>query len=115
MTKDQKRKVLRSLGTSYGKGTDLAALLWLQEKADEARSVESRNAKLRKAIDALRRELWTNWSGTAAALQTRIRSVNRRLQARIRKLEGGVRAAGALVEALGLLDEAIQISVRLRS
>jgi hypothetical protein len=111
MTKEQKRSLLRALGTSYGKGTDLAALLWLQGKEEEARSVEHRNAELRRAIDRLRRDIWKAWHGRAEALQARIGSLNRKLQTRIRQIEKAIGAAQELVKALRVLDEVIEITV----
>jgi hypothetical protein len=110
MTKEQKRSLLRALGTSYGKATDLAALLWLQGKEAEARSVERRNAELRRAIDRLRSAIWEEWRGSATALQSRIGGLNRKLQTRIREIERGIRAAQGLVKALEVLDELIQIT-----
>ncbi len=110
MTKEQKRSLLRALGTSYGKGTDLAALLWLQGKDEEAGSVERRNAELRRTIDRLRRETWKEWRGSAAGLQDQIGRLNRQLQIRIREIEREIRAARGLVKALDLLDELIELS-----
>ncbi len=110
MTKEQKRSLLRALGTSYGKGTDLAALLWLQGEGEEARSVERRNAELRRTIDRLRRETWKEWRGSAAGLQDQIGRLNRQLQIRIREIEREIRAARGLVKALDLLDEIIELS-----
>lgn len=110
MTKARKRSLLRALGTSYTKGTDLAALLWLQGSEEEARSVERKNAELRREIDGLRRELWRRWRGDAATLESRVRGLNRRLQARIRQIERRVGAAQHLVRGLSLLDELIEIT-----
>jgi hypothetical protein len=115
MTKEQKRSLLRALGTSYGKGTDLAAVLWLQGKEEEARSVERKNADLRRALDRLRRETWREWGGRAAALQARIASLNRKLQNRIRKIEREIRVGQGFVKALSLLDEVIEITGALLS
>jgi septal ring factor EnvC (AmiA/AmiB activator) len=110
MTKARKRSLLRALGTSYAKGTDLAALLWLQGNETEAQSVERRNRELRSEIDALRRELWRDWRGNAESLESQVRNLNRKLQARIRQIERRVEAAQHLVRGLDLLDELIELS-----
>jgi hypothetical protein len=110
MTRAGKRRLLRALGTSYTKGTDLAALLWLQGREEEARSVERKTRELRREIDGLRGELWQRWRGDASRLELRVRDLNRRLQARIRQIERDVSAAHHLVRGLGLLDELIEIT-----
>ncbi len=105
-----KRSLLRALSASYGKGTDLAALLWLKGEPDEARKVESANAGLRKEIDALRRSLRREWKGRVADLEREIRDRNDTLQRRIRRLERSLEVATELGRSLSLLREVTNLA-----
>ena len=105
-----KRALLRTLSTTYAKGTDLAALLWLQGNNTEARQIESANAGLRKEIDTLRRALWQNWKGRLADLESQIRDQNATLQRRIRGMERSLEVTAELGRSLSLLRDIAKLA-----
>ena len=105
-----KRALLRTLSTTYAKGTDLAALLWLQGNDTEARKIESANASLRKEIDTLRRSLWREWKGRLADLEGEIRDQNATLQRRIRGMERRLEVATELGKSLSLLRDVAKLA-----
>ncbi len=126
MNPNEKRRVLQALLTAYAAAIDLEAALRLvagsaSHDRQRGAEVEEQGASelgpridaLRLRIDALRRDLWSDWRGRPADIEGRISRSNAVLRATVRSIRRDLELANRVAGAIRRLDGVLGIAARL--
>ena len=104
---NRKLEILRFLVFLYGKLIQLS--LRLELEGLDTTDVRAKEAEAQKLIDALRADMFRDWSGSADTVMRDLREINNTAQRKVRELEDAVDKVGKVADILGTIDRAIQL------
>lgn len=113
MTPGEKNVLLDKLSVAYHRINYLELLCKEQGNAQEAVQLAGAKTALRRTLDRLLDELYTEWAGQAAKLSAALDASNANLQEAIERIERNIATGKTIVKALRYADDVIKLAAAL--